>query len=240
LSRFLNFFSRPTTKSDPEIERFIIERFGHHPKDGEFFEHALTHKSIINTTEVEISNERLEFLGDAILDSVVAEFLYERFPNEDEGYLTKIKSKVVSRNTLGTIAHDMEIRKVLRYNKNRTIKMETIEGNAFEALIGAIYLDGGYEATRTSIINHVFRKYVNLNRILEEEIDFKSRLFIWSQKNRLPIEFEVLKEESDGANWKYLVRVNIGEREYGRGSGGSKKKAEQAAAQETLELIGEM
>lgn len=241
MSRFFNFFSRPTTKADPEISRFIVERFGHQPKNGEFFEHALTHKSILNTSpEIEVSNERLEFLGDAILDSIVAEFLYERFPNEDEGYLTKIKSKVVSRNTLGALAHDMEIRKVLRYNKNRTIKMETIEGNAFEALVGAIYLDSGYEAAQNSIINHVFRKYVNLNRILEEEIDFKSRLFIWSQKNRLPIEFEVLKEESDGANWKYLVRVNISDREYGRGSGSSKKKAEQAAAQETLELIGEV
>ncbi len=240
MSRFFNFFSDKTQKADPEISRFIIERFGHQPKNSELFEHALTHKSILNTTEIEVSNERLEFLGDAILDSIVAEFLYERFPNEDEGYLTKIKSKVVSRNTLGSVAHEMKIRKVLRYNKNRTIKMETIEGNAFEALVGAIYLDGGYEAARTSIINHVFRKYVNLNRILEEEIDFKSRLFIWSQKNRLPIEFEVLKEESDGANWKYLIRVNISEREYGRGSGSSKKKAEQAAAQETLELIGEM
>ena len=238
MSRFFNFFKTP--KADSETDRFILERFGHRPKNGEFFEHALTHKSILNTTEIEISNERLEFLGDAILDSIVAEFLYERFPDEDEGYLTKIKSKVVSRNTLGTIGHDMKIRKVLRYNKNRTIKMETIEGNAFEALVGAIYLDGGYEAARKSITKHVFRKYMNLNRILVEEIDFKSRLFIWSQKNHLPIEFEVLKEESDGANWKYLIRVNIGEREYGRGSGSSKKKAEQVAAQETLELIGEM
>ena len=239
MSRFFNFFSKKT-KVDPEVTQFIVERFGYHPKNGEYFEHALTHKSILNTTEVEVSNERLEFLGDAILDSIVAEFLYARFPDEDEGYLTKIKSKVVSRNTLGAIGHDMKIRKVLKYNKNRTIKMETIEGNALEALVGAIYLDGGYDATQKSIIHHVFRKYVNLNRILEEEIDFKSRLFIWSQKNRLPIEFEVLKEESDGANWKYLVRVNIGDREYGRGSGSSKKKAEQVAAQETLELIGEM
>lgn len=240
MSKFFNFFFKKPEKASPEIEQFIVERFGYRPTNGEFFEHALTHKSILNTTDIEVSNERLEFLGDAILDSIVAEFLYERFPNENEGYLTKIKSKVVSRNTLGAIGHDMKIRQVLQYNKNRTIKMETIEGNAFEALVGAIYLDGGYEVTKKSIIQHVFRKYVNLNRILEEEIDFKSRLFIWSQKNRLPIEFEVLKEESDGANWKYLVRVNIGEREYGRGSGSSKKKAEQAAAQETLELIGEM
>ncbi len=240
MSKFFNFFQKSVPKATPDIERFIIERFGYHPKNGEYFEHALTHKSILNTTEIEVSNERLEFLGDAILDSIVAEFLYERFPNENEGYLTKIKSKVVSRNTLGTLGHDMEIGKVLRYNKNRTIKMETIEGNAFEALVGAIYLDGGYEAAQQSIIQHVFRKYVNLNRILKEEIDFKSRLFIWSQKNRLPIEFEVLKEENEGASWNYLVRVNINDREYGRGSGSSKKKAEQAAAQETLELLGEL
>mgnify|MGYP001084365982 CR=1 FL=1 len=240
MSKFLNLFFKKPPKADPEIERFMLERFGHAPKNGELFLTALTHKSILNTSEIEISNERLEFLGDAILDSIVAEFLYERFPNENEGYLTKIKSKVVSRNTLGTIGHDMKIGDVLRYNKNRTIKMETIEGNAFEALVGAIYLDAGYEATQACIIGHVFRKYVNLNRILEEEIDFKSRLFIWSQKNRLPIEFEVLEEESDGANWKYLVRVNISDREYGRGSGSSKKKAEQAAAQETLELLGEL
>lgn len=240
MSKFFNFFQKSVPKTAPDIERFVIERFGYHPKNGEHFEHALTHKSILNTTDIEISNERLEFLGDAILDSIVAEFLYERFPNENEGYLTKIKSKVVSRNTLGALGHDMEIGKVLRYNKNRTIKMETIEGNAFEALVGAIYLDGGYEAAQKSIIQHVFRKYVNLNRILKEEIDFKSRLFIWSQKNRLPIEFEVLKEENEGASWKYLVRVNINEREYGRGSGSSKKKAEQAAAQETLELLGEL
>jgi len=240
LSKFLNLFSKKPSKADTELERFMMERFGHRPKNGELFIHALTHKSITNTSDTEVSNERLEFLGDAILDSIVAEFLYERFPDENEGYLTKIKSKVVSRNTLGTIGHDMRIGDVLRYNKNRTIKMETIEGNAFEALVGAIYLDAGYEATKKCIIRHVFRKYVNLNRVLKEEIDFKSRLFIWSQKNRLPIEFEVLKEESDGANWKYLVRVNISDREYGRGSGSSKKKAEQAAAQETLELLGEL
>ncbi len=146
----------------------------------------------------------------------------------------------MSRNTLGDIGHAMEIRNVLHYNKNRTIKIETIEGNAFEALIGAIYLDGGFEATHKSLIDHVFGKYVDLNQILEEEIDFKSRLFIWSQKNRLTLDFDVLEEVSDGANWNYLVRVMIMDREYGRGSGSSKKRAEQAASKETLELIGEL
>lgn len=240
MSRFFHFLSKKTSSAGPEIDRFIFERFGYRTKKGEYFKQALTHKSILNNSELEVSNERLEFLGDAILDSIVAEFLYQRFPTEDEGYLTKIKSKVVSRNTLGDIGHAMEIRNVLLYNKNRTIKIETIEGNAFEALIGAIYLDGGFEATHKSLIDHVFRKYVDLNQILEEEIDFKSRLFIWSQKNRLSLDFDVLEEVSDGANWNYLVRVMIMDREYGRGSGSSKKRAEQAASKETLELIGEL
>ena len=162
------------------------------------------------------------------------------FPDEDEGYLTKIKSKVVSRRTLSLIGEEMGIRNVLNYNKGRSIKLETIEGNAFEALIGALYLDGGYEVAKKSLNDHILRKYLDLNQILEQEIDFKSKLFIWSQKNRLPIVFEVLKEENHGVSWSYLVVVVIKEQEYGRGSGTSKKLAEQAAAKETLELMGEV
>ena len=225
---------------NPELSKFMVKRFGYRPKDISLFERAMTHKSISNTNDGELSNERLEYLGDAILDAVIAEYLFERFPDEDEGYLTKIKSKIVSRRTLGMIGHEMEIRSILRYNKNRTIKLETIEGNAFEALIGAIYLDAGFQGVKNSVRSHIFRKYVNLNQILEEEIDFKSRLFIWSQKNRLTISFEVLSEKNEGATWTYVVMAVINGQEYGRGSGSSNKKAEQAAAKETLELIGEL
>lgn len=234
------FFSKKVERDDLDIIRFIIQRFGYRPKNMAFFKKALTHKSITNTSDVELSNERLEFLGDAILDSVVAEFLFLKFPNEDEGYLTKIKSKIVNRRTLGGIAHEMEVESLMRYNKNRSINIETIEGNAFEALIGAIYLDGGYEAVKTSFNHHILRKYIDLNQLLEEEIDFKSKLFIWSQKNRLPINFDVVQEENEGASWNYVVVAVINEQEYGRGSGSSKKKAEQAAAKETLELLGEV
>lgn len=232
-------FARKKSKEDLEIVRFIIKSFGYKPNNIQLFKRALTHKSISNNSD-ELSNERLEFLGDAILDSVIAEFLFVKFPEEDEGYLTKIKSKIVSRRTLGMIGNEMEISSILRYNRGRSIKLETIEGNAFEALIGAIYLDGGYSSAQKSINKHIFRKYVDLNHILEEEIDFKSKLFIWSQKNRLPIDFEIIKEENDGSSWNYVVCVIINEQEYGRGSGSSKKKAEQAAAKETLELVGEV
>lgn len=218
---------------------FVLKRFGYRIVNIAHFERALTHKSIANNNN-EPSNERLEFLGDAILDAVIAEMLFDKYPSEDEGFLTKVKSKLVSRSTLGMIGHEMEIEQIMRYNKGRSIKLETIEGNAFEALIGAIYLDGGLKSVKQSIEKHVLKKYIDLNTILEEEIDFKSRLFIWSQKNRLPISFEVVSEENKGASWEYQVRVLINEKEYGLGMGSSKKKAEQAAAKETLELMGEV
>lgn len=219
--------------------RFILQRFGYRPNNLSFFEQAITHKSL-SSADTDTSNERLEFLGDAILDAVIAEYLYQRFPDEDEGYLTKIKSKVVSRKTLGEIAETMELRSVIRYHKGRSINLATIEGNAFEAIMGAIYLDGGYEAVKKCVQHHVFRKYVDLNRILEEEIDFKSRLFIWSQKKRLKLDFIVLSEENIGGNWQYTVMVTINDTNYGRGTGSSKKMAEQAASKETLELMGEI
>lgn len=219
--------------------RFILQRFGYRPNNLSFFEQAITHKSL-SSADTDTSNERLEFLGDAILDAVIAEYLYQRFPDEDEGYLTTIKSKVVSRKTLGEIAETMELRSVIRYHKGRSINLATIEGNAFEAIMGAIYLDGGYEAVKKCVQHHVFRKYVDLNRILEEEIDFKSRLFIWSQKKRLKLDFIVLSEENIGGNWQYTVMVTINDMNYGRGTGSSKKMAEQAASKETLELMGEI
>ena len=233
------FFSKRYSEDDLVVVQFVEKSFGYRPRNLELFHRALTHKSIAHNND-ELSNERLEFLGDAILDAVIAELLFSLYPEEDEGHLTKIKSKVVSRHTLSLIGEEMEIGKVLRYNRGRSIKMATIEGNAFEALVGALYLDAGYIQVKKSLNEHILRKYIDLNQILEEEIDFKSKLFIWSQKNRLPLEFEVISEENLGSAWNYKVRVVINEQEFGRGSGSSKKKAEQAASKETLELLGEL
>lgn len=239
---FRNIFSSKTkrSKEDLELIRYILKKFGYHAKNIEYFKQALTHKSLIGGDENIASNERLEFLGDAILDSVIAELLYLKFPEEDEGYLTKIKSKVVSRKTLSEIGETIELKNMLNYHKGRSINLATLEGNAFEALIGAIYLDGGFEEVKKSINNHVFRKYADLNKILEEEIDFKSRLFIWCQKSRLKLEFIVLKEDCDQGVWNYEIEVQINEKSYGKGLGNSKKSAEQAASKETLILVGEL
>jgi ribonuclease-3 len=238
---FKNLFSRRVSRSKDELEliSFVLKKFAYRPKNIDFFIEALTHKSLVSP-EQPISNERMEFLGDAILDSVIAELLYLKFPEEDEGYLTKIKSKVVSRKTLSEIAEAMDLKSVIRYHKGRTINLSTLEGNAFEAMIGAIYLDGGFEAVKKVITNQIFRKYADLNKILEEEIDFKSRLFIWCQKSRLTLEFTVIDEQNIQGNWQYEIEVYINEKAYGKGIGSSKKMAEQAASRQTLILVGEI
>lgn len=228
------------SKEDLQFIRFFIDKFGYRPRRLELFYEATTHRSIAYTTLKEFSNERLEFLGDAILDAIVAEFLFHKFPDQDEGYLTKVKSKVVSRKTLSEIGEELELRNILRYNKGRSINLSSLEGNAFEAIIGAIYLDSSYDQVKHIIHHQIFRKYVDLNKILAEEIDFKSKLFIWSQKRRLALEFVILKEENLQGNWKYEVMVQINSTKYGKGVGASKKIAEQAAARETLMLMGEM
>lgn len=232
---YFRLFEAKKTEEDLELIRFCIKRFGYRPKSLSCFTKAITHKSFDQDS---ISNERLEFLGDSIIDAVVAEFLFEKFPYEDEGYLTKIKSKLVSRKTLSEIAESMQLESVLRYHKGRSISISTIEGNAFEAIIGAIYLDGGYIAAQKSLLKTVFRNYVDLNKILEEEIDFKSRLFILSQKNKYDLSFNVISEINLGATWEYKVMVEMNKKGYGIGTGNSKKIAEQAAAKQTLELLG--
>lgn len=239
---FKNLFKKKEQRSNDELEliSFILKKFAYRPQDISYFVVAITHKSLSNNDSITYSNERLEYLGDAILDAVIAELLYLRFPNEDEGYLTKIKSKVVSRKTLSEIAEALDLKSIIRYHKGRTINLSTLEGNAFEALIGAIYLDGGFDAVKKTINHHIFRKYADLNKILEEEIDFKSRLFIWCQKSHLVLEFIVVKEDNIQGNWQYEIEVYINEKLYGHGIGNSKKAAEQAASRETLILVGEI
>ncbi len=228
------------TKDELILQDFILKRFNYRPKNIVFFKEAITHKSISNTKKHGDSNERLEFLGDSILDAAVAEYVYKKFPTHDEGYLTQIKAKMVSRKTLSLIAEEMQLRDILHYQRGRSINLNTLEGNAFEAIIGAIFLDSNYKKVQDSLYNHIFTNFIDLHKILEEEIDFKSKLYIWSQKNQHNLEFLVIKEENNNNIWNYTIQVNVNGAPYGKGNGGSKKSAEQVASKETLELLGEL
>jgi ribonuclease III len=239
LASWFSFGTPKKSEEDLTLIRFFIRQFGYRPIRLDYFKQALTHRSLSNT-KGEFSNERLEFLGDAILDSVVAEYLYTKFPEEDEGYLTKLKSKIVSRQTLASAAESAGVGDHIRYQKGRAIKLSTLEGNALEAIIGAIYLDGGFDSVKRTVYHYIFRVHLDLNSLLEQEIDFKSRLFIWAQKNKLEITFVTLNESIDNGVWNYEVEVQINSKPYGKGKGESKKVAEQAASQETLMLMGEL
>ena len=233
-------FKKKKTNEELDIIRFVLAQFGYKPQNISFFVQALTHKSSLSDQHLLAANERLEFLGDSILDAVVASFVYDKYPELDEGQLTKIKSKIVNRKSLATIGERMGIRKHLIYSQGRSINLVGLEGNAFEALIGAIYLDGGFVSTQRVLKNTVFRKHLDLNQVLEEELDFKSALFIWCQRKKLSLEFVLLSEQFTDGKAIYEMTVQINRTSYGKGKGFSKKEAEQAAAKETLALMGEI
>ena len=238
--KITGLFGSKLTDDEQRLSKFITSKFGYKPKEISYFTRAVTHKSVSFQEDDMHSNERLEFLGDAAIDTVIAEFLFNKFPEEDEGYLTKIKSKIVSRKNFSEIAENIGIREILNYQRGRAINMNTIEGNAFEAIMGAIHLDGGYLAVKKSLNEHVLQRFADINKVLEEEIDFKSKLFIWCQKNKLDVEFKTLTEENHGGFWKYTMMATVNGKQYGRGTGSSKKIAEQAASKETLVLMGEL
>lgn len=221
-----------------KLTAFLVKKLGYRPKNLELFHKALTHKSYSNLRDDIQSNERLEYLGDTVIDLIVAHFLFQKFPDRDEGYLTKLKSKIVNRNMLSQIGAELELAEHIRYKTGRSIRVATIEGNAFEALIGAIYLDAGFETTKNIFNNYIIRNYIDLNKVLEQEIDFKSALLIWGQKNKLAVIFKILQEAAKENDYQYISQVVINEKEWGMGKGQSKKEAEQQASQETLTLLG--
>ena len=235
---FRLFLKKKRSKGNLELISFLIKKLGYRPKNLELFEQALTHKSYSNTRSNVESNERLEYLGDTVIDLIVAEYLFEKFPNKDEGFLTKVKSKIVNRKMLSAIGAEIELAKHIRFKTGRSIRIATIEGNAFEALIGALYLDSDYNTTKKIFNSRIIRNYINLNEVLEQEIDFKSALLIWGQKNKLNVKFEIEEEAAKSNNFEYTSRVIINEKKWGLGKGQSKKEAEQHASNQTLALLG--
>lgn len=232
------FFKKKSSKDNLQLSKFLLKKLGYRPNDIQFFIKAFTHKSFSNNVEGVKSNERLEYLGDRVIDLIVAQFLFETFPEKDEGELTKIKSKIVSRKMLSAIGAQMKLLVHIRYSSTRSINTATLEGNAFEALIGALYLDSDFDTTQKIFNNYIIRKFVDLKKVMEEEIDFKSTILIWCQKNKLAIKFVIVEEAIKKNNYMYKIVISINNKEWGMGRGKNKKEAEQNAAKETIDLIG--
>jgi ribonuclease III len=179
-----------------------------------------------------VNNERLEYLGDAVLDAVIADYLFKKFPRKNEGFLTQMRSKIVKRSNLDLIARNLGIDYLVVSNTGRNSQKKHIYGDAFEALIGAIYLDMGFEKTRKYIVGHILRNYVNLEELLAKETDYKSRLIEWGQKYKVLLTFASAEEYKQFEQAPiFITHVKIGDHLIGTGSGKSKKEAEQNAAE---------
>ncbi|MGE0088414.1 MAG: ribonuclease III [Bacteroidales bacterium] len=209
---------------------------GFYPRNYKVYKIAFTHKSasIQFDNDKYINNERLEYLGDAILAAVIADYLFSYFPFKKEGFLTKIRARIVSREQLNDIAMKLGLQDLI-VSQLKINGTKNIYGNAFEALIGAIYIDKGYKKTKRFIINRIIKKYININELIQVDSDYKSKLIELAQKNKLEIIFEDSEGEMNEQNTPiFKSSVKLNNKVFGKGSGNSKKEAQQSASREAL------
>ena len=225
--------NRYKNASEKKLAQSIKNLFGFYPKNISLFQQALTHSSAAKHTK---SNERLEFLGDSILGTIVAEYLFGILPNKDEGVLTQVRSRMVSRNQLNKLAVKLGIDKILTTDIKGNISY-TLYGDAFEALIGAMYLEIGYVKTKKILLEKIIKQHLEIQTIINEDTDYKSRLINYCQKNRMPLQFILLDETADGAKKIYRIGIELDSKIITEAENASKRAAEQLAAQAALEKL---
>ncbi len=213
---------------------------GFFPHNIEVYKQAFLHKSlkIRNENGKLVNNERLEFLGDAILGAVAGHIVFRRFPGKKEGFLTTTRSKLVQRETLGKLAKEMGITKLIHSTNNNYTHNSYIGGNALEALVGAIYLDKGYNTCMKFVEKKVFSRLASIEKLAYREVNFKSKLLEWAQKNRVSIKFELTAQEQDNNGNPLFENMVILENINGcKAKGYSKKESQQKAARLTYDKI---
>ena len=213
---------------------------GFFPRNIRFYEQALLHKSTSIRSEKgrPLNNERLEFLGDAILDAIVGDIVYKHFEGRREGFLTNTRSKIVQRETLNKLAVEIGLDKLVKYSTRSSSHNSYMYGNAFEAFIGAIYLDQGYERCKQFMEKKILKNYIDLDKMSRKEVNFKSKLIEWSQKTKMEVSFELIEQFLDqDYNPMFHTEVRIEGLSAGTGTGYSKKESQQNAAQMALKKI---
>ena len=232
----LDFLLRPFKRRFGVDRRFyamVDDMFSFLPHNIELYKLALIHKSASVKLEngQTVNNERLEYLGDAVIEAVTSDYLFIEFPDRDEGFLTQMRSRIVSRQSLNQLAEKLGLDQCLIANYVPGVTQKHIYGDAFEAMMGAIYLDQGYNFVNRLLINRIYARLLDLESVTAEETDFKSRLIEWCQKHHHHIVFRTEHDKSYLPNHPvFYTTVLIDDMEMGHGSGDSKKAAEQHAA----------
>ena len=218
----------------------FYKMLGFYPRNIQIYQQALLHKSTSLRSEKgrPLNNERLEFLGDAILDAIVGDIVYRHFEGKREGFLTNTRSKIVQRETLNKLAVDIGLDKLVKSSTRSSSHNSYMYGNAFEAFIGAIYIDQGYDRCKQFMEKKIFKSYIDLDKMSRKEVNFKSKLIEWSQKNKLEVSFELIEQLLDkDYNPMFHTEVRILGLSAGKGTGYSKKESQQNAAQMALKKL---
>jgi ribonuclease-3 len=238
ISRFYKLYLSPNRKHVKVLKNLL----GFVPGNLSLYKLAFRHKSVAQNIKkgVKNSNERLEFLGDAVLGSVVAEVLFKLYPYEDEGFLTELRSKIVSRNNLNALARKLGFEKLIEYDSRmlNSARQGSLLGDAFEALIGAVYLDKGYDFTRNFLVSHIIKPHIDIHTLEQTETNFKSKLIEWCQRHGKDVVFYLVGNE-DGENSKlFTIQAIVDGETMGLGKEFSKKNAEKLAAEKACESLG--
>lgn len=237
ISRLYKLYLSPHKK----YVRILKNLLGFVPGNLSLYRMAFRHKSVATNVKkgVKNSNERLEFLGDAVLGSVVAEVLFKLYPYEDEGFLTELRSKIVSRVNLNQLARKLGFDQLIEYD-NRVMgqaRQGSLYGDAFEALVGAVYLDRGYEFTKSFLINNIIKSHIDIHTLEQTETNFKSKLIEWCQRHGKDISFDLV-ENAEGESTKlFTVTASVDGEVMGLGKEFNKKTAEKLAAEKACEAL---
>lgn len=238
-----SFLKKYFSRNRQFVRRLSIT-LGFNPKNVSLYQLAFRHKSVSPYLKsgLKNSNERLEFLGDAVLGAIVAEFLFRKYPLKGEGFLTEMRSKMVNRSYLNQLAHKMDLNTYLHYDTkiiNNSLKREALLGDLFEALLGAIYLDKGYLFTRKYILKQIISRHIDVDLLERTETNFKSRLIEWCQHNGKSIHFEVIEDDRKniGNLRLFTVKAVIDGEDKGIGQDHTKKNAEKNAAENAYEQL---
>ena len=222
------FFSK-----EKALNLAIKNIFGFYPRNVFLYKLAFLHRSAGSESlrGSKINNERLEFLGDAILDAITADYLFKMFPTKDEGFLTEMRSKIVSRIQLNKISQKLGLENLIKVDSNSSNIYRSFQGDALEALIGAMYIDKGYVFTRNVLLERIIKRYFDIQELVDLEVNFKSKIIEWAQKEKKQLSFMVAGEAGSGYKKQYIVEIMIENQPFTRGQDYSIKGAEQNAAE---------
>ncbi len=229
--------SKPTSK-DKKLITAIKTIAGFAPSNLALYQLATLHTS--RSKEIDgfrESNERLEYLGDAILGAAVADYLFKKYPFKDEGFLTEIRSRIVNRESLNNLARKIGIESIVQYDHRNAQLQKVILGNTLEALVGAVYLDKGYLQCKKFVIDKLIQPYFDLETVVSVDTNHKSKVIEWAQRHAKEIKFDIT-ETKKGRGREFTAQVMLGGQPYGIGFGLTKKKAEQDAAEKTCVMLG--